>query len=131
MVWPEVAVELSHTRTYVPDLSFLSAANQGRFVDDIAIQGAPDLVVEVVSPSTASRDRSGKLRAYHQAGVAWYWLVESDTLLITEFKHTPEGYLVAQSVAASDEFAPALFPGLSLRMADLLPDRNVEEESHE
>lgn len=124
-------MDLSPTRTLIPDLSYLAADHLDRFSDDIAIQGAPDLVVEVVSPSTASRDRSGKLRAYHQAGVAWYWLVESDTLLITEFKHTPEGYLVAQSVAASDEFAPALFPGLSLRMADLLPDRNVEEESHE
>lgn len=129
-VWPEVEVELSPTRIYVPDLSFLLKANLPRFADDIAIQGPPDLAVEVVSPSTASRDRSQKLRAYYQAGVPWYWLVESDTLLITEYRHTADGYLVNQTAAATDEFAPALFPGLTFRMDELLSS-GAEEEPQE
>lgn len=130
-VWPEVEVELSETRIYVPDLSFLLTANLSRFADDVTIQGPPDLTVEVISPSTASRDRSKKLRAYYQAGVPWYWLVESDTLLITEFRHTADGYLVNQTAAATDEFAPALFPGLAFRMADLLGSTGAVEEVQE
>lgn len=130
-VWPEVAVELSRTRVYIPDLSFLLTANLPRFADDIAIQCPPDLVVEVISPSTAARDRSPKLRAYQQAGVPWYWLVESDSLLITEYRHTTDGYLISQTASEADTFSPALFPGLSFRMADLFGERNVEEESHE
>ncbi len=130
-VWPEVAVQLSPTRIYIPDLSFLLSANLSRFADDVAIQGPPDLVVEVVSPSTAARDRSQKLHTYYQAGVPWYWLVESDTLLITEYRHTPDGYLVSQTAPAADPFAPALFPGLSLRMADWFGEPSVEEESQE
>jgi Uma2 family endonuclease len=129
--WPGVEVELTPVHTYIPDLSFLLTANLERFADDVAIQGPPDLVVEVVSPSTAARDRSQKLSAYRQAGVPWYWLVESDTLLITEYRHTPEGYLVGQTTTAADTFAPALLPGLSFRMADWFGERNVEEESHE
>ncbi len=128
-IWLEVAVELAPTRMYIPDLSFLLTENLGRFADDVAIQGPPDLVVEVVSPSTARRDRSQKLRAYHQAGVPWYWLVESDTLLITEYRHTPDGYLVNQT--AAEGFTPALFPGLTLRLADSFAERNLEEEPHE
>lgn len=130
-VWPEVEVELSETRIYVPDLSFLLTANLSRFADDVTIQGPPDLTVEVISPSTASRDRSKKLRAYYQAGVPWYWLVESDTLLITEFRHTADGYLVNQTAAATDEFAPALFPGLAFRMADLLGPAGATQETQE
>lgn len=120
--WPEVAVDLTPTRTYIPDLSFLLAEHLDRFVEDIAIQGPPDLVVEIVSPSTAARDRSEKLRAYHRAGVSWYWLVESDTLIITEYRHTIEGYLVSQTVSGADEFAPALFPGLRFKMAEMMAE---------
>lgn len=131
-VWPEVEVVLSPTRIYIPDLSFLLTENMSRFAhdDDVAIQGAPDLVVEVISPSTARRDRSQKLRAYQQAGVPWYWLVETEPLLITEYRHTADGYLVNQT--AAETFAPALFPGLTLPLAQWFADRkNVEEESHE
>ena len=131
-VWPEVEVVLSSTRIYVPDLSFLLAENMSRFAndDDVAIQGSPDLVVEVISPSTARRDRSQKLRAYQQAGVPWYWLVETEPLLITEYRHTAEGYLVNQT--AAEAFAPTLFPGLTLPLAECFADRkDVEEESHE
>jgi Uma2 family endonuclease len=130
-VWPEVAVFLTSRHVYIPDLSFLLTENLGRFSDDVAIQGPPDLVVEVASPSTASRDKAHKLRVYYTAGVPWYWLVETESLLITEYRHTPEGYLVHQIVPPDEPFTPALFPGLSLRMADLTGVSNVEEESHE
>lgn len=130
-VWPEVAVQLSATRIYIPDLSFLLTENLNRFPEDVTIQGSPDLVVEIVSPSTASRDRSQKLRAYYQAGVPWYWLVESDPLLITEYRHTADGYLVNQTATAADEFAPPLFPGLTFRMADLLGLSDEEKDLKE
>lgn len=130
-VWPEVAVQLSPTRVYIPDLSFLLAANLGRFADDVVIQGPPDLVVEVISPSTASRDKAQKLRVYHAAGVPWYWLVETESLLITEYRHTTEGYLVNQIVPPEEAFAPALFPGLSLGLAGWFGEPTAQEETNE
>jgi Uma2 family endonuclease len=130
-IWPEVAVFLTPRHVYIPDLSFLLTENLGRFADDVAIQGPPDLVIEVISPSTASRDKAQKLRAYHAAGVPWYWLVEAESLLITEYRYTPDGYLVNQIVPPLEPFAPALFPGLSVRMADLTGASNLEEEPHE
>ena len=133
-VWFGVAVELTPTHTYIPDLSFLLTENLGRFANDVAIEGPPDLVVEVSSPSTASRDKTQKLRAYHRANVPWYWLVETESLLVTEYRHTPDGYLVNQIALPDDVFSPALFPGLALPLAELASATgaaNVEEESHE
>jgi Uma2 family endonuclease len=130
-LWHGVEVALTPTRFHIPDLSFLLTANLWRFADDEAIQGPPDLAVEIVSPSTALRDRSQKLRAYFQAGVPWYWLVESDTLVITEYRHTADGYLVNHTASAVDEFAPALFPGLAFRMADLLGVTGANEPAQE
>ena len=133
-VWPEVAVFLTPRHIYIPDLSFLLTEHLDRFDDDVAIAGPPDLVVEVISPSAASRDKAHKLRVYHRAGVPWYWLVETESLLVTEYRYMPDGYLVNQIALPDDVFSPALFPGLALPLAELASATgaaNVEEESHE
>lgn len=131
LIWPEVEVELSATRTYVPDLSYLHKTNLERFVDDLAIDGPPDMVVEVTSPGTVGRDKAKKLRAYHLAGVPWYWLVETDSLVIYEYKHTEEGYLLAQIIGWFETFSPGIFPGLTFNLAELLGEENAEEDPHE
>ena len=119
MVWPEVEVDLTPTITYVPDLCFLATGNLHLFEDDIAIDGPPDLVVEVLSPSTAMRDKTTKQRIYQRTGVKWYWLIEPN-LLISEYKNTDEGFLITDIVAPPDSFAPKLFPGFRFNLAKLL-----------
>ena len=61
-----------------PDLVFVRSARLG-LVSDRGIEGPPDLVVEVLSPSTASRDRGLKRDRYGLYGVAEYWVVDPDT----------------------------------------------------
>jgi Uma2 family endonuclease len=58
-----------------PDLFFVSTANQDKF-DAHRFDGAPDLIVEIVSDSSVSRDRQEKFRAYEAAGVAEYWIID-------------------------------------------------------
>lgn len=133
-VWPEVEVDLTPLITYVPDLSYLATEHLPQFEDDIAIQGPPDLVVEVLSPSTAVRDKSRKLITYQKTAVPWYWLIDED-LLIIEYKNTPEGFLLTQIVAPPDPFTPQLFPGLTLNLAELMGETEAilveEEDQHE
>lgn len=126
--WPEIEVDITETATYVPDLAFLLTEHFDRIEDGLRIVGAPDLVVEVLSPGTAVRDKSTKLQTYQRAGVPWYWLVEADTLLISEYKNTPDGFLLTASVPPSDSFAPQLFPGFALNLAELMGEKQVEEE---
>ncbi len=57
-----------------PDLLYLSAARR-RIVRE-RIEAAPDLVVEVLSPTTARRDRNEKLRLYGEKGVREYWIFD-------------------------------------------------------
>jgi len=58
-----------------PDLLFVSRERE-HVVHDNYVVGAPDLVVEILSPSTANRDLGEKLELYAAAGVAEYWLAD-------------------------------------------------------
>jgi len=121
-VWPEIDVHLpGEARVYVPDLVFLAPEHIDRLSEqDGRIHGVPDLVVEIISPSTERRDRTTKFRTYQQVGVPWYWLVDPDELIIQEYRLTPEGYLLAHSVPPGEAFAPGLFSGLTIDLAALL-----------
>lgn len=48
-------------------------------LDEIGCKGAPDMVIEILSPSTARNDRITKYRLYERAGVREYWIVDPDT----------------------------------------------------
>jgi Uma2 family endonuclease len=58
-----------------PDIVFVRAGREG-LLTERGIEGPPDLVVEVVSPSTESRDRGLKLDRYRRFGVGEYWVVD-------------------------------------------------------
>ena len=65
-------VFLTSTDHYVPD--FMVVCDRDKIKPD-GVHGAPDLVVEVLSPSTAKYDRVHKKDVYEQSGVPEYWLV--------------------------------------------------------
>jgi Uma2 family endonuclease len=60
-----------------PDILFVSNERRGIVAPD-ELKGAPDLIVEILSPSTAARDRDLKRRLYQRQGVAEYWIVDPD-----------------------------------------------------
>lgn len=132
-IWPEVEVVLpDETYVYAPDLAYLSDEHLDRRSKTTGrIHGAPDLVVEILSPSTRRRDRSTKMKVYRTAGVPWYWLVEQDDLTIEELELTERGYLVAQTITAGHTFTPALFPELTIDLAALMGEIVTPEEDEE
>lgn len=67
-----VDVHLDENNTIIPDVMIVCDRSK---IHPDGIYGAPDLVVEVTSPSTARRDFTVKLKAYERAGVREYWLV--------------------------------------------------------
>ena len=74
-----------------PDILFVSRHRRD-IIADAGIIGPPDLVVEILSPSTASRDRTIKLRLYERQGVREYWIVDPDqnTVDVWRFGEEPE-----------------------------------------
>lgn len=99
----------------LPDIVFISTEKQPD-PDSQFFEGAPDLIVEVLSPSTFRLDQSIKLDAYERAGVSEYWLADPKTRSITIYI-LPKG---GQEFALLGQFAPdetvnsALLSGLEL-----------------
>ncbi|MDT7896442.1 MAG: Uma2 family endonuclease [Armatimonadota bacterium] len=121
-VWADIDVLLPTGDVVGPDLSLLLAEHLDRYDEEKGdIIGVPDLVVEVLSPTTREYDRvEEKMRVYHRAGVPWVWLIDQETLTIEEFRWTQDGYLLVQAVKAGETFRPTLFPDLDINLKTLL-----------
>ncbi len=119
----EIDVALPTGVGYIPDLVFVQREREeALYTPEGKIRGVPDLVVEVISPSTRKRDTVDKLHAYQEAGVPWYWLVDSETLTIQELQLTPEGYKVISEVGAGEEFSSVALAGFSVNLKELLEE---------
>jgi Uma2 family endonuclease len=70
-----VDVYLSERDVVQPDLLFISNARRGIIAED-GVHGAPDLVIEILPPSTAPLDEGSKRRVYALSGVKELWLVD-------------------------------------------------------
>jgi Uma2 family endonuclease len=107
-------------RWYYPDLTYLSNDDLTRF-DGRKLPVPATLIVEVATGSSLDRDAGRKKSVYHRAGVSWYWIVDLVAEEILEFRHAPAGYDLAARVGLYDPFRPALFPGLTIQLAPLIP----------
>lgn len=114
-----VAVVLERPSGVQPDVVFVSRARRA-IVQEKGIFGAPDLIVEVTSPSTASRDRGMKLDLYARTGVPYYWLVDPKRGTLRALRLAAERYQIEAEIARSGRFVPALFPRLTVRMREVL-----------
>jgi Uma2 family endonuclease len=105
-------VILSEHDVLEPDLLFVLNEHQD-FLRDW-VRGAPDLVVEILSPSTEARDRGIKLKAYARYGVGEYWIVDPNAQVIEVYRLTAEGFHVASRRARGKTVETPLLPGFSL-----------------
>ena len=98
-----------------PDILFFLSERLG-IIKETYIQGAPDLVVEVLSPSDPGRDREVKRKLYSRYGVQEYWIVDPDARSI-EVLTRQEGTLsTLQTFVASDSLTSPLLEGFQLHL---------------
>lgn len=77
-------VQLSDDLCYQPDVLFVAKESKAQ-ITEVDIQGAPDLVVEIVSPSSRRIDRKEKMGNYAKHGAREYWLVYPETIFVEVF----------------------------------------------
>jgi Uma2 family endonuclease len=111
-------VVFTDTTVVQPDLIFVSNGRRG-VVERSRIVGAPDLVAEILSPSTATRDRSLKLQSYERHGVAHYWLLDPERGELEEYVLAEGKYRLVSKLAGPVPFQPRVFAGLTLDLGQV------------
>lgn len=113
--------ELPSGDTLEPDASFVSTArweasppSLGRF-----LRVVPDLVAEILSPSTAARDRGEKKGAYARAGVREYWLVDPRARMVTVFGSLGDRFDRGRVYEDGETVESVVVPGLRIAVAEL------------
>jgi Uma2 family endonuclease len=126
-----VAVRLSSRNVFMPDLAFYRAERRD-CIRENHVDGAPDLVVEVLSPRTADRDVGPKFAEYEQHGVNEYWVLDPETLAHRFYRRDGEllvEYAVGQERIGSNAIEgffvlrgwldPAALPAISEALKEL------------
>ena len=111
-----------------PDLLYVSNDRATDVLTKANVQGAPELVIEIGSPSTRQRDETIKRRLYEREGVSEYWVVDPDLDVIRVYARDGKRFGRARklSAEAGDTLTTPLFPGLELRLADVFQELSGE-----
>jgi Uma2 family endonuclease len=92
--------------------------------------GAPDLVIEILSPSTGKRDMTEKFNLYQEHGVLEYWIIDPYTQRIDRFplnKDTGK-YASPEYFFRDDTISPIIFPDLTISLAEVFPPLDEYED---
>ena len=115
-----VAVRLSARNTFQPDLAFYRADRRSAIRRN-HVEGAPDLVVEVLSPRTADRDTGPKFAAYQRHGVIEYWILDPEALAHRFYRR--DGELLIEYAAGAPKIDSRAVPGFFVMREWLDPRR--------
>lgn len=96
-----------------PDL--LVVCSTDKLIDE-GIKGAPDFIIEILSPGTALRDQTEKRDLYEKHGVREYWVANPDTLEVFIYRLTDGAYGLPSVADLKLPTAVGIFEGLALRV---------------
>ena len=106
-------VVLSNHDVAQPDILFVSNSRSS-IVTEANIQGAPDLVVEILSSGTATYDRGYKQALYSRHGVREYWLVDPDAETVEVLAQGAQSLLLHATHGRGESLTSPLLPGLAI-----------------
>ncbi len=112
-------VFLSDTDVVQPDVLFISRAREDAITTEKDVRGAPDLVIEILSPSTADNDQGYKHELYGRHGVLEYWIVDPVAETIAVHRQRDGRLELAETFGQEDTLRTAVLDGLQLKLDDV------------
>ena len=114
-------VILSEENVVQPDILFVRKRRIG-IIDEMNLRGAPDLVVEILSPGTRIKDLELKRMIYARCDVPEYWVVDPDAGTVEVLVLSDKAYASAGTFGKSDLLSSLLLPELNLPLSTVFPD---------
>ncbi|MBE0427362.1 MAG: Uma2 family endonuclease [Nitrospirae bacterium] len=117
-LYSPVDVYLGEKDAYQPDIVFINKERIGIIKED-GIYGAPDLIIEILSPSTAYYDIKKKYRVYERYDVKEYWIVDPDMRGVEVFLNDKGEFSLFLKVYEKGSIKSNLIKGLELSMDEV------------
>ncbi|WP_163970641.1 Uma2 family endonuclease [Oceanobacillus halotolerans] len=119
IMYAPIDVILSDNETRQPDILMINRERE-HIIEEHAIVGPPDLVIEILSPNTVKRDRVIKKESYALFGVPEYWIVDYHHQVIEQYVLTTKGkpYELHHVFEAEDTVTSERFPCVSFIVKD-------------
>ena len=118
-------VKLSETDVVQPDLLVVCDPKQ---IKRTHIEGAPSLVVEILSPFTESHDRGRKLDLYARSGVGEYWIVSAFPSYVEVLALDDSSYRICRVFQREEALRGKLFPDLEIQLREIFDFPLDDEE---
>ena len=104
------ADESEATTVVQPDICVI--CDEGK-LDERGCNGAPDWIIEILSPGNSKKEMSSKFKIYEDAGVREYWVIDPERRIVLRYVLQTDGHFVGLSPCAEDEpAASTIFTGL-------------------
>ncbi len=117
-------VVLSDINIVEPDILYVSAGRR-HIITDANIQGAPDLVVEILSAGNRKYDEVVKFKVYDALGVSEYWIVDPDQETVKIYRQSTAGY---KQAPAGDVITTPIIPGFELPIREIFDFESYDSE---
>jgi Uma2 family endonuclease len=111
-------VIFSEENVVQPDILFVCKERAG-IIGEMNLQGAPDLVIEILSAGTRSKDLDLKRKIYAGFGVQEYWIVDPELATVEVLVWSELGYITAGVCGRSDRLSSPLLPDLNVPLSEV------------
>ena len=119
LLWAPLDVFLDDYNLFQPDLLFIKNENRFRIDPDDGVIGPPDLVVEVISPSSIRQDRFSKKDNCERYGVAEYWLVDPANATIEIYRLREGKYELADFAGKEGKITSEILGGQVIELSSI------------
>ncbi len=123
-VWLNPGVIFDNFNAAIPDIVFVSNEHVQAIASGEKVTGAPDLVIEIVSPGVENerRDRIVKRQAYSKFGVLEYWVVDRYQQTIEVYRLEQSQLMLVTTLANSDQLTTPLLPAFTCLVSQVFEE---------
>ena len=120
-------VYFSETDVYQPDILFIHK-KRVEIIGKTKIEGSPDIVFEILSPSTAYYDLRKKFRVYEKSGVKEYWIVDPDLKRIEVYENEKFTYKIFSEAENKGRVSSSVLKGFEVELVALFGGRRTDSD---
>ena len=114
-------VILSEENVVQPDILFVRK-DRSDVIGEANLKGAPDIVIEILSPRTQSKDLELKRKTYARFGIQEYWIVDPEAETVDILVWSEIGYVTAGTYGRSDSLSSPLLPDLNVPLSQVFAE---------